>query len=105
MKVRIVNEDGRGHNTKITNADTGEKLDHCREANIHCTADKIVTVELTFNIPKIDIVGIARLSEKTRKELSELLALLEQIDDTGGVIKNRPLAPDEVPVILKKGDK
>ena len=81
MKVRIVNTTGLGRNTEVTDADTGEHIPGCREANIHCVNNSPVTVELTFVIPKIDVFGIARLSEETKKGLYELRALLERIDD------------------------
>ena len=80
MKIRIVNDSGIGRNTEITNTETGEKVGDVRSANIRFATDGIVIAELTFNIPKIDVFAIAKLSEETKQGLRHLRDLLEKID-------------------------
>ncbi len=80
MKIKIMNSDGKGHNTKITNAETGEKLGPIRKATILCTNENMVTAELTFNIPSVHVLATAKLSEKTKNELKDLQKLLELIE-------------------------
>jgi hypothetical protein len=81
-------------------------LKHCRKLDIHFAVDEIATVTAEF-FPEVD--GVKQFPAILKK------FRLEPIDDkkpdeehffhTGGVIRNRPLAPDEVPAILEKGDK
>lgn len=81
MKVRIVNNNGKGHDTEVTDAETGEKIGGICAAVIHCRSNEIVKAELTFNIPVVDVFAIAKLSEETKSELRHLRNLLERIDD------------------------
>ena len=81
MKIRIVNDSGIGRNTEITNTETGERIGNVRSANIRFANDEIVIAELTFNIPKIDVFAIAKLSDETKQELRHLRDLLDRIDD------------------------
>ena len=65
MRIRIINITGIGHDTEITHAETGDKIGGVYAADIHADHRGLVTAELTFNIPVIDIFAIAKLSEKT----------------------------------------
>jgi len=80
MNIRIVNTDGIGRKTEITDAETGEEIGGIREATIHCSVEGLVTAEFTFNIPAIDIFAIAKLSDNTKKELKNFRNLLERIE-------------------------
>jgi len=81
MKVRIVNSNGIGHDTEVYDAETGEKIKGIYSATIRCHTNEFVRAELSFNIPKVDIFAIAKLSDETKKELRLLKELLVRIDD------------------------
>ena len=87
MKIRIANSTGKGRDTEITDAETGEKVGCIYAAEIRCYTTEFVRAELTFNIPQIDVIAIATLSEKTKYELQNLRDLLERIDGMEGAQK------------------
>jgi len=80
MKVRIVNNNGRGRDTFITDTDTGERIPGIYAATIHCESNQRVTAELTFCIPEIDVFAIAKLSEKTKQDMRNLYEVLRSIE-------------------------
>lgn len=63
MPIRITNEAGVGHETRILNAETGEDI--CRVVPVNYSArlvfDQIVTLECEVGMVKVDVVpGVVR---------------------------------------------
>jgi hypothetical protein len=65
MKLKIVNEDGIGRNTKIMNAETGEPLQNVKEFTIHGDVNGLVNVEIKLIALKFEV--IAEKKKRTRK--------------------------------------
>ncbi len=56
MKIKIISE-GRGINTKIINAETGEQLEGVTSAKWECSANGLAMATLSFiNVP-VDVEG------------------------------------------------
>ena len=81
-KVRVVNNSGIGHETEVTWADSGETVPHLRAIDIHASVGKVVTADLTFIIPTMDVKAVPRLSAESRQDLHNLIELMKRIDGT-----------------------